>query len=71
MIYLDRVGVVTTEENDSFQIKISSAELGKGYFLYICNDFSNSNENIGDHYFDSPKDIEESFKEDNWYINWV
>ena len=71
VIEFDKVGLIKSGEDKGNQIKICKAENGRGYYLFMCDDFSDINCNIGDHHFDSLEDVIESFSESNWVIQWL
>ena len=72
MIKIDRVGIITKGEDKGCQIKLGKATDNKGgYFIFMCSDFSDPTQNIGDHYVDSYQDLEEEFEEQDWNIKWI
>lgn len=72
MIKIDKVGIITKGKDKGFQIKVGKATDNKGgYYIFMCSDFSNLDQNIGDHYVDSYQDLEEEFLEFDWGIQWL
>ncbi|WP_144395615.1 hypothetical protein [Pleionea sediminis] len=71
MIELDRIGVIKSGEDVGYQIKVSKNTMGKGYYLFMSDDFSDENGNIADHHFESLRDVEDSFKDAKWEVEWL